>query len=248
MPTLPLALPPPAPVAGADGCRSGWAVVRIEPDGSAALRLVSRLADALDPDLATLAVDIPVGLLDRARRGGRLCDQAARARLPGKASSVFSPPSRAALAAETHAEASALNRAGGPDAPGLSIQAFGIVPKLREADALVTPALQEARRVVEAHPEVAFAKLNGGRPALEKKKRTAGKEIRYGLLVQAGFRSEDLDAALGAHRKRDVPTDDILDAFACAWTAARVAAGTACRLPSDDPPRDGRGLRMEIWV
>jgi predicted RNase H-like nuclease len=39
--------------------------------------------------------------------------------------------------------------------------------------------------------------------------------------------------------------DDILDATVAAWTAPRVVSGVAERLPPD-PPRDRRGLRMEI--
>ena len=37
--------------------------------------------------------------------------------------------------------------------------------------------------------------------------------------------------------------DDVLDAFAGAWTALRVASGTHLRLGGE---RDERGLRMEV--
>src|SRR5438874_1818222 len=39
--------------------------------------------------------------------------------------------------------------------------------------------------------------------------------------------------------------DDYIDALACAWTAACVAAGTATRIP-EQPETDDRGLRMEM--
>ncbi len=40
--------------------------------------------------------------------------------------------------------------------------------------------------------------------------------------------------------------DDFLDACACAYAAQRIAKGEAVQMPQE-PDRDGRGLRMEIW-
>jgi predicted RNase H-like nuclease len=45
---------------------------------------------------------------------------------------------------------------------------------------------------------------------------------------------------------KDLAADDVLDAYALTWTALRIATGEARRLPSD-PPRDRKGLRMEVW-
>ena len=39
--------------------------------------------------------------------------------------------------------------------------------------------------------------------------------------------------------------DDLLDAFATLWTAQRLLTGDAMIIPAH-PPRDARGLRMEI--
>jgi predicted RNase H-like nuclease len=47
------------------------------------------------------------------------------------------------------------------------------------------------------------------------------------------------------HRSRGVQTDDILDAMAVCWTAARVLRRLEQRFPAD-PAVDARGLRMEI--
>jgi predicted RNase H-like nuclease len=41
--------------------------------------------------------------------------------------------------------------------------------------------------------------------------------------------------------------DDVLDAYALAQVAQRIRLGSAARLPAEQPQRDGRGLRMEIW-
>ena len=42
--------------------------------------------------------------------------------------------------------------------------------------------------------------------------------------------------------------DDVLDALVGLSVAMRIANGAyRGRLPEDDPPRDDRGLQMEIW-
>ena len=54
-------------------------------------------------DAEVIAVDIPIGFLDAAQHGGRPCDIEARKLLGGsRASSVFSPPVRATLAAGSY--------------------------------------------------------------------------------------------------------------------------------------------------
>ena len=44
---------------------------------------------------------------------------------------------------------------------------------------------------------------------------------------------------------RGARRDDLVDALAVAWTAARIAAGAAAALPAV-PERDRHGLRMEM--
>ena len=99
-------------------------------------------------------------------------------------------------------------------------------------------------RIFEAHPEFAFALMNGGAPLAEPKKTRAGRRRRVELLCRHG-----LGAAAKAVRsfaRRDAAPDDILDAAALARTALRILRGEAVRFPAR-PPRDPRGLRMEIW-
>jgi predicted RNase H-like nuclease len=95
-------------VAGVDGCRGGWMVVLAQVAGGAGLpgRMSSRLCATFEEVLAlperpvSVAVDMPIGLLERAAPGGRPCDREARTMLGRpRASSVFSPPTRKALAA-----------------------------------------------------------------------------------------------------------------------------------------------------
>ena len=108
------------------------------------------------------------------------------------------------------------------------------------------PELQ--RRVFECHPEAAFWAMNGCRPLDEPKKVKSqphgpGLALRRGLLAAAGYPTGFLSET--SFRPGVAGPDDFLDACACAWTAARILAGTALTFPPS-PPVDARGLRQEI--
>jgi predicted RNase H-like nuclease len=130
----------------------------------------------------------------------------------------------------------------------MSRQAFGILPKVREVDRLMTPELQQ--RVYEAHPELAFRMLAGA-PMRHNKKTREGREERIRALEQAShglFREVRpvFEKALKTYARAQVAPDDILDAVVLAWTALRIINKEACRLPPN-PLVDQKGLRMEIW-
>jgi predicted RNase H-like nuclease len=214
------------PVAGVDGCRSGWVVVH---DGHAAVR--ASFIDVLDPlpGDTVVAVDIPIGLADRYEVGGRECDRLARARLGrGRGTSVFPAPPRPALAARTLAAARAL---GWP----ATKQGLNIAEKIEQVDRVMTPSLQA--RVVEVHPELSFAAMNGDCPVLEPKRSPSGSKRRRALLRRAGV--------VVPGRPRDAAFDDLLDACALSWSARRFSDGIASCV-SGTPTCDARGLRMEI--
>lgn len=221
-------------VAGADGCRTGWVVCRRAADGTLDIRVVEALAEACE-GLSILAVDMPIGLTD-SPRPGRQCEGEARALLPGKASSVFPTPCRPALEGTTHAQANAISRKLGV---GLNQQTFHLFPKMREVDALLRGQRKLRRVVYEAHPELAFARMNGGKPVLSKKRQPDGFADRHKLLAKHGFRTK-VERLTGAAR------DDILDAIACCRTATLIAQGKATRLGPGDA-RDRYGLPMNIW-
>ncbi|GIX48280.1 MAG: hypothetical protein KatS3mg131_2491 [Candidatus Tectimicrobiota bacterium] len=170
--------------------------------------------------------------------GGRCCDRLARRLLGRRASSVFSPPARLLLEATQYAQVRPY---------GLSRQAFGLLPKVREVDRLLSPSWQAT--VYEAHPELAFAAL-AGRPLAASKKTRAGRQARLHLLQsapEAWLRQlgEALAALPPLPRSQAAP-DDLLDAAVLTRTAYRIATGQATCLPPA-PPRDARGLRMAIW-
>jgi predicted RNase H-like nuclease len=221
-------------VGGADGCRTGWVVCRRDSDGTLDIRVVKALVDACE-GLSILAVDMPIGLTDTPRPG-RACEAEARALMPGKASSVFPTPCRPALACTTHAEANATSRKLGL---GLNQQTFHLFPKLREVDDLLRPSLRLRRIVHEAHPELAFTRMNDGKPVLSKKRQPEGFAERRKLLARHGFEATT-ERLPGAAR------DDILDAVACCRTALLISQNLATRLGPANA-RDRYGLPMNIW-
>jgi predicted RNase H-like nuclease len=204
-------------VLGADGSRGGgWAVGMIDGEGqlswhaAADTAALLELADEHDAD--AVALDVPIGL--PVLGGRRACDELTRARLGLRRSSVFAAPPREVLGCASYAEAR-------PLAPSLSAQAFGLVPRIREVDeALRQRGAVVHRRVVECHPELAFAWLAAGRP-LAAKKTAAGALQRIALLEEA------LDDDLPTDVPGGAALDDALDAAACALVALRWACGEA---------------------
>jgi predicted RNase H-like nuclease len=235
-------------VAGVDGCRGGWLVIlcALAEGAAAPLRVTSRLCTHFAAVLAmpeqpiAIAVDMPIGLLERHVPGGRKCDRDARALLGRpRSSSVFTPPTRPGLTAATYSEAASLNGA------GMSKESFNILPKIREIDAVLMN--NDQQRVFEAHPELVFARLAGG-PLRHNKKTPQGRRERARLLrnlFAASFQAP-LRIRL-AHGLRHVALDDVADAYVLAHVARCIHSGTARRVPEAEPPCDTRGLRMEIW-
>jgi predicted RNase H-like nuclease len=228
-------------VIGVDGCRGGWIAVRWAQGLSH--HFCRSFAEVLAMEALIIAVDMPIGFPPGS---GRAAEREVRSRLGARQSSVFSVPSRAAVMCMDYRAACSANLASSDPPKKVSKQIFHIFPKMREVDALMTPALQD--RVFEVHPELAFWAMNGGAPLpLPKKVRGRAHEpglaLRKTLLSNRGFPMDMLPPS--SYRAVDVGADDLLDACACAWSARRIALGQSLRLP-ENPPRDARGLRMEI--
>jgi predicted RNase H-like nuclease len=222
----------PARVIGADAYSQGWVGVA----------LVAGRVDQVwpAPDLATLlagvpahtvvGVDMPVGGV---AGDWRDADRAAKRLLGAGHSAVFSIPPREVWTASTFQAANTLCRR--LTGVGLSVQAYGLLAKILDADGY------RGHRLYEIHPEVAFARLNGGAPLPERKKTWNGQMARRALLAAAGIVLPEL-----LDRAGTVPPNDVLDAAAVAWSAARIAAGTAQCLP-DPPTQWDRGDPVVIW-
>jgi predicted RNase H-like nuclease len=218
-------------VVGVDGWKGGWVEITLEDGlfGSASIRGTLTEVTRSHADARVIAVDIPIGLPEGSPR---LADVEPRKFLQGRASSVFSTPSRGALEALSYEEANALSRR--ESGKGLSRQSYALAKKILEADALV----QTDPRVLEVHPEVSFRELAGA--LVPSKKTWEGQMRRRRLLEQAGI---ELPEELGPASV--VPPDDVLDAAVAAWSALRIARGEARTLPPE-PPIGSSGRKVAI--
>ena len=253
----------PRCLVGVDGCRAGWIVAVEHEDGRTELRTAPRF-DALLADLpgdALFAVDMPIGLPERILGAGRVAEIASRPLLPpGRRSSIFSIPARAAVEAgagpfageahrrEVFACVCAVARETSDPPRAVSIQGFGLFSRILELDALLRadPALDT--RIFESHPEIAFALLNGGEAMRHSKKRAGrpqeeGITERRALLLASGLPP----ALLADPLPRGAGEDDRLDACVLLLVARRLRAGQAVSFP-DPPGRDAFGLPVAIWV
>jgi predicted RNase H-like nuclease len=230
---------------GIDGCRAGWFCVLLDAGDNWSCRVVpdADTVGALALAADSVLIDIPIGLPDSGP-DGRLCDREARRLLGrGRASSVFSAPARRTLAAIAYPQALELNRAA--TGRGLSRQAWNIVPKIREIDALLCDnrVLQGVMR--ESHPELCFWALNGRQAMRCNKKQGEGQQERLRVLEGVFPQCHTLyEQACAAYPRREVARDDIIDAMVCAVTA-RQGYGSYQTVPAM-PARDGQGLAMEI--
>ncbi|MBX3503797.1 MAG: DUF429 domain-containing protein [Alphaproteobacteria bacterium] len=239
-------------VAGVDGCRGGWIAARLNlKSGEWCFQYVASLADIADspPQPKVIAIDMPMGFLEQAEPGGRACEREARRLLKGKSSSVFAVPVRAVLDSPTYIHALAANRASSDHGLGLSKQAWHLVPKMCELDALLGSRSSLHERVFEAHPELAFARLNKGAPVLASKKTEEGRHSRLALLAAAGFKRVDARwaeyRATWKLRRTEIADDDAYDALAVCVTARHIAERNDIVLPSK-PDRDSRGIEMAV--
>lgn len=225
-------------IVGADGCKAGWLVLT-EHEGGIASTVVPTLAPILDlPNLTVLAVDIPIGI---PLAGSRAADTEARRLLKTRGSCVFPTPVRSTLDAETYPEACALHLEA--DGRKLSKQAFAILPKIKEVDDLLRHH-PNANRVYEIHPEISFAAMNELAPLTNSKHTLLGLNDRLNLITRE-FGPGTFESIRRVHKAKEAKDDDILDALAALWTARRIAAHTAQRLPTH-ACNDPHGLPMHI--
>ncbi|GAA4900602.1 DUF429 domain-containing protein [Streptomyces coeruleoprunus] len=225
-------------VLGVDACPAGWLAIELHDGRFTAARVAATLRSLLPGgaagDLAVVAVDMPLGLLDT---GWRRADTEAAALLGPLRSSVFRVPPRAVWQEKEYEDAR--DRCRELTGAGLSRQTWALAPKLREANACLAEPGGDG--LFEVHPEVSFRALAGGAAPLHRKKSWAGQMARRSLLATAGIVLPDDLGDAGR-----TPPDDVLDAAAAAWTAHRIAHDLARSLP-DPPERDAQGRPVAIW-
>jgi predicted RNase H-like nuclease len=221
-------------VAGVDGFPGGWVAVVLRDGGFARAVTAPAFAELLEGlgPADAVGVDIPIGLPAAAPRSA---DLLARRLLGPRASSVFMTPPRAAIEALTYGDALVACREVG--AAGVSRQAYALARKILDVERALAGSEADVR---EVHPECSFARMAGDRAA-PPKRTWDGMQERVARLAARGIR-----VPWPLRLPSQVAADDVLDAAAAAWTATRIAAGTAVSMPH--PPEampDGRPAA--IW-
>ena len=230
--------------AGIDGCRSGWVCAGWDGEGWSldCLPTLESIVPMLAPQ-ATVCVDIPIGL---SRDGFRACDRAARQLLGKRSSSVFPVPPRLALAPLSYEELNLASKA--HCGKGISKQAFYLLPKIREAEALLRSPNSDGLDWLETHPELCFSSFNGAVPMEDNKKTEAGFCERKSVLarhIPARTIDRLLQSLMASVPRAQCARDDMLDALVCGAVARLDATGRGC-LPLGKRDFDEVGLPMRI--
>lgn len=217
------------------------------------------------PGTERLLVDIPIGLFQEGDLSGdrkelvRECDAQARRVLGRRHSSVFNPPARDAVeeTADDGTYESVKKTNMNVMGKGLQKQAFHISDAIYEVDQLLQENEDfidesEAPCVLESHPEVCFRALKNDHLSYSKKS-APGLAERLEALEQVvenpGETLYDVCAELHKEGQKssemDVDIDDALDALVLAVVAS-ADEGELQRLPHEDPPKDKRGIPMQM--
>jgi len=221
-------------LAGLDGCRGGWVMVRRDVTGAFDAPHVFNQIDAMPPTDIVI-IDMLIGLPET---GSRACDLEARALLGRRRSSVFTGARRPLLSFRDYAAANAWAKS---DGSGMSKQLWNILDKIRQVDAWISPADQKWCR--EGHPELAFLAAVGT-PLAFHKQTSEGEAERCAALAHF-ISPPQLNSWLDDLSGKMVARDDLIDAAILCRTAARVALGRSRQLPAN-PERDATGLVMEM--
>lgn len=224
---------------GVDWARHGWLVASARDGARPEIEFHSTIFEVWDrlPADGRMAVDIPIGLPTNGRRP---CDREAKTILGARGNSVFYTPTRDAVYAsnieDAKDEQSDLDYS-------VQNQAWAIVPRIREVDRFLHMHETELNpgQIIETHPEVAFAALNGGEPAAKAKKEDRGEADRLELLrprlndVETVFRNAKSRFQGPDYASQLAHPDDILDALA-ALVVARDGGRNPLTLPQTTPP------------
>jgi predicted RNase H-like nuclease len=221
-------------IAGVDGCKDGWVITKLFPNGKTIVDIVNGSISSLsaDVELQIAVIDIPIGLPDS---GSREADQQARALLGSRGCCVFPAPIRPLLGLSDYDSICAKRFE--IERKRVSKQAAALIPKIAEVDHIVRH--QSLSRICEGHPEVSFAAMNDGKPIAESKKSAAGRDVRISVI------SNHFPDARNWIERHHRFREDIIDAYSLLWTATRIREGKAVRLP-EIAPHDKFGLAMQI--
>lgn len=230
---------------GIDGCKFGWIAVEIMDEANFNFNLVKNISAIEKWENAQVLIDIPIGLGDKFIE--RNVDYEAKKLLsPYKKSSIFMPPCRDAVYAENYEKAKSINQK--ITGKSISIQAWNICNKIKEIDQFLISTPQKRPYLQEAHPEICFTILNGGKSFSSKKSTPIGQTERLELLKLNFKNAEHIyNKVIDSTLRKDVKKDDILDAMVLAIAAFKTKNKKATLL-QNTPKEDSKGIRISLWI
>ena len=159
---------------------------------------------------------------------------------------MFPVPPRLALASLTYEEINLLSK--GHCGKGVSKQAFYLLPKIRETEALLRSSDSDNFDWLETHPELCFSCFNGAVPMEHAKKTDAGfRERRRILSRQIETKTVDrlIRNLMASVPRGQCARDDMMDALVCGLVARLDATSRDC-LPPGVQEFDEVGLPMRL--
>ena len=227
---------------GVDGCRGGW-IAAVLDHGDLRMERYEDLSSLIGeyPSFDAFLIDMAIGLRNSTKQIRP--DEEARKELGPKASTVFPIPSRDAVYAEgEEAQKQANIRTLGKS---LAKQSLAIIPKIKELDTFLNDHPEYKNKILESHPEVDFARLNGA-VLMSRKKEEPGPTHRKAVLSEF-LDEKKLYETYNLARELGCNQDDLIDAACLAVTGALYAHGQYETIP-DKPEPDDQGLLMQLIV
>ncbi len=227
---------------GVDGCKAGW-IAAVFDHGKLVIERYTKFQDIVGhyPQFDELLLDMVIGL--PSNREHIRPDTFARKIIKERASTIFPAPCRQAVYAGTVAMAYEENeRVLGKKFTPLTV---GIIPKMLEIDVFLQSNPHLKNKIKESHPEVCFAKLNGG-TVLSKKSEVDGIGERIQILSK--YISEiTTDKLAKLARGYRCNIDDIVDAI-CLAVSANLVGQEKYQVIPESPMEDETGLKMQMVI
>ena len=227
---------------GVDGCRGGW-IACILDHGNFRLERFDSMEALFEryPEFDEFLIDMAIGLQSSADQ--LRPDDLARKELGKKSSTIFPVPCRQAVYADSEEEQKRINIQ--ILGKSLAKQSISIIPKIRELDEFLDHHPEYRNRILESHPELCFARLNGS-VVMTRKKEFTGFLQRVDILERY-LPGKSLIGLWEKAKEYRCNPDDLLDAVCLAVTAA-LSAQEMCDTIPKNPEEDNKGLYMKMTV
>lgn len=227
---------------GVDGCKGGW-IASIYDRGSFEIKKYSSVDELVEANknYNELLIDMVIGL--QSNKNEVRPDNAARALIPGRTSTIFAVPARQAVYADTReaireANKSALDK-------DLPAQAIAIIPKMRELDEFLQENPAHKNRLKESHPEVCFSRLNG---SVVMSRKADGEGITERVRIIQAYLPDITEKYIYQQAKQfKCNPDDVVDSIVLCITANLEAQGK-CNVIPEKVQEDVTGLKMQMTI